>query len=161
MSNNTNKKSQFTANEKILKLFDEFLFFEKWFFSIPLITGAIIAIFIQDVPFHRLFSFMGLGLYLLPKINQFSNELIKAKNAKVIKYLIICSLFAFGMTETSADFIPNLIISTLFIPFLMLFTLPIFFMYKLVKSFFQQKNSSFFDNKQENSYNIDYSGKAA
>lgn len=152
MSNNTNKKSQFTANEKLLKLFDEFLFFEKWFFSIPLITGAIIAIFIQDVPFHRLFSFMGLGLYLLPKINQFSNELIKAKNAKVIKYLIICSLFAFGMTETSADFIPNLIISTLFIPFLMLFTLPIFFMYKLVKSFFQQKNSSFFDNKQENSY---------
>ena len=72
MSNNI-----FTANEDFSKLFDEFLFFQKSFFSILTLSMSVmmifnkeITLFSQEVTFFRWLAFVCFGLFLVPKINK-------------------------------------------------------------------------------------------
>ena len=112
MSNNI-----FTANEDFSKLFDEFLFFQKSFFSILTLSMSVmmifnkeITLFSQEVTFFRWLAFVCFGLFLVPKINKKFDKLIKTKHKKLSKYFITSLLIALWASKDAADFLPSLII---------------------------------------------------
>ena len=114
------------------KLVSEIILFEKWLFSIPFIVASIPAFFDSNTPFYKSLAFLSLGLILLPKINSIFDKLINPKYSKFFKYFVICFLFACLMIENKSDFLLCFFGATVFIPFVMVSTLPFFGLFKLI-----------------------------